>query len=64
MGYDVGMCLKIGTAIRVLVVLVFALICVMAVLQPQGWLFLFRKSFVGYVVMIVLFLVYGIARKL
>lgn len=55
---------RIGTLVRVLVVLVFALMCIMAILQPQSWLFLFRKSFTSAVALAVLFIVWGLAGKL
>jgi len=55
---------RIGTVVRALVVLVCALMCIMAILQPQNWLFLFRKSFTSAVALAVLFLLWGIAGKL
>jgi len=55
---------RIGTVVRVLVVLVFALMCIMAILQPQNWLFLFRKSFTSAILLAVLFILYGLAGKL
>jgi hypothetical protein len=56
--------IQIGTAIRTLIVLLFALMCIMAMLQPQRWLFLFRKSFTSAILLAVLFILYGLAGKL
>ena len=56
--------IQIGTAIRTLIVLLFALMCIMAMLQPQRWLFLFRKSFTSAILIAVLFILYGLAGKL
>ena len=47
---------RIGAAVRLLIVLVFALICILAILQPQSWLFLFHKSFTSTIVLVVLFI--------
>jgi len=55
---------RIGTAVRLLIFLIFALMCVMAIVQPQRWLFLFGKSFTSVVVLGVLFILYGLAGKL
>jgi len=56
--------IQIGTAIRTLIVLLFALMCIMAMIQPQRWLFLFRKSFTSAILLAVLFIIYGLAGKL
>jgi hypothetical protein len=56
--------IRIGTAVRIVVVLVFALMCVMAILQLQSWLFLFRKSFTSAVVLAVPFIQWGLAGKI
>ena len=56
--------LRIGTVIRMLIGLVFALMCIMAILHPERWLFLFQKGFTGFVVVVVLFVLYGVAGKL
>jgi hypothetical protein len=60
----VFMRIRIGATIRTVIVLIFAMMCVMAVLQPQRWLFLFRKSFTSAVLLGVLFILYGLAGKL
>jgi uncharacterized membrane protein len=55
---------RIGPTVRLLIGLVFGLMCIMAILQPQRWLFLFRNGFTSTVVLVVLFLLWGLAGKL
>jgi hypothetical protein len=55
---------RMGTIVRLLVILVFAVLCVMAVWQPQRWLFLFNvRSGRGLALMLVLFIMYQLARR-
>ncbi len=47
-----------GVLVLVLVSLCFVVVCILAVVQPQRWLFLFSRQYLGLMLLVVFFAVY------